>query len=197
MELRQLKTFRVVAENLNFTQSAQQLYMAQSSVSAQIKGLEQELGVKLFDRIGRRVILTEAGRKLFDYARRMESMTEEIRSEIMGDGAVYGTLTVRIPETLASIYLPEIIKNFHSNFPQVRLNCINCTERMLKEELNSGRIDLAFLMTDAIQLKDVNVRMLKTEELILVCGPGHALSRLKNVGYRHLNDQTILLSKTD
>lgn len=197
MELRQLKTFRVVAENLSFSKAAEQLYMAQSSVSAQIKAIEEELGIKLFDRIGRRVLLTDAGRKLFEYARRMESMTEEIRSEVTRDGFTGGSLTVRIPETLATVYLPEIVERFHARFPQVRLNCINCSERMLKEELNSGRIDLAFLMTDTIRLKEVNVRMLKTEELILVGGPNHPFINEQSVAYRHLHAQTILLSKTD
>ncbi len=197
MELRQLKTFRVVAETLSFTKTAQQLYMAQSSVSAQIKGLEEELGIKLFDRIGRRVLLTDAGRKLFEYARRMESMTEEIRSEVIGDRFAGGSLTVRIPGTLASVYLPEIVERFHMRYPQVELNCINCSERMLKEELNSGRIDLAFLMTDTLQLKEVNVRMLKAEELILVCGPNHSLNNVERVHSEHLHDRTVLLSKTD
>lgn len=197
MELRQLKTFRTVAENLNFTKAAQQLFMAQSSVSAQIKGLEEELDVKLFDRIGRRVILTDAGRKLFEYARRMESMTEEIRCEVTGQGFESGHLTVRIPETLAMVYLPEIVERFHTRFPKVKLKFINCTEMMLKEELNSGRIDLAFLMTDTIRLKEVNVRMLKVEELILVGSPHHIFNTIARIEHQHFQDQTVLLSKTD
>ena len=197
MELRQLKTFRVVAQTLSFTQTAQRLFMAQSSVSAQIKGLEEELGIKLFDRIGRKVLLTDAGRKLFEYARRMESMTEEIRSELISDEVASGSLTVRIPETLATVYLPNIVERFHKSFPQVRLNCINCSERRLKEELNSGRIDLAFLMTDMIKIKEVNVRMLKAEELILVCGPKHSLNDVGRINDRHLHGRTVLLPKTD
>jgi len=64
-------------------------------------------------------------------------------------------------------------------------------------ELNSGRIDLAFLMTDSVHMKDVNVSMLKTEELILISGPTHPLSKKKNVRLKDLNDRTVLLPKTD
>ena len=71
MEFRQLKTFRVVADNLSFSKAAKQLFLAQSTVSAQIKSLEEELDLKLFDRIGRRTIITDAGQKLYEYARRM------------------------------------------------------------------------------------------------------------------------------
>ena len=78
MEFRQLKTFRVVSQLLSFTRAAEQLHMAQSSVSAQIRGLEEEFGVMLFDRIGRRVMLTDAGRKLHDYACRIEGMTDDV-----------------------------------------------------------------------------------------------------------------------
>ena len=81
MELRQLKTFITVADLLSFTRASKKLYLAQSSVSAQIKALEEELDLRLFDRIGRRILLTDAGRKLYAYARRMEEMTREIQSE--------------------------------------------------------------------------------------------------------------------
>ncbi|NOX33194.1 MAG: LysR family transcriptional regulator [Deltaproteobacteria bacterium] len=113
MEFRQLKTFRVVADNLSFTKAAEQIFMAQSSVSAQIKKLEDELEIKLFDRIGRRVLLTAAGCKLYEYARRMEEMSLEIHSEISDSRYSRGNLTIRVPETLAFVYMPQIVDRFH------------------------------------------------------------------------------------
>ncbi len=197
MELRQLRTFRAVAESLSFTKTAEKLFMAQSSVSAQIRALEDELEVKLFDRIGRRVFLTIAGEKLVQYARRMEAMTEEIQSEVTGSSYIRGTLTIRVPETLATIYMPEIVKCFHRDYPGVKLIFINCSDRQLKEELNSGRIDLAFLMTDAIHFSDVNVHMLKTENIVLVSGPEHPLAGRKKVTLQGMSSHTILFPKTD
>ncbi len=197
MEFRQLKTFRVVADHLSFSKAAAKLFMAQSSVSAQIRALEDELALKLFDRIGRRVLITDAGLKLYAYARRIEEMTAEIRSEVSGAKDVRGALTIRTPETLAAVYMPEVVARFHRDNPAVRLSFINCSDLQLREELNSGRIDLAFLMTDAVHLKEVNVRMLKTENLIFIAGPDHALSRRRQVRLDELDGRTVLLPKTD
>ncbi|GAB6097774.1 hypothetical protein JCM14469_40280 [Desulfatiferula olefinivorans] len=197
MEFRNLRTFRAVAETLNFTKTASRLFMAQSSVSAQIQSLEDELGVKLFDRIGRRVLLTDAGRKLLDYARRIEGMTEEIVSEISADKNLKGSLTIRIPETVAKFYMPDIVSGFNEKHPAVSLSLINCSDSRLREELNSGRIDLAFLITDSIELKEVNVCMLRTENLVLVSSPSHPLTKFKNIRYQDIDGQTLLLPKTD
>jgi DNA-binding transcriptional LysR family regulator len=197
MELRQLKTFRAVADHLSFTKTAQKLFMAQSSVSAQIKALENELEVKLFDRIGRQVLLTDAGSKLYDYARRMEEMTDEICTEISDNQYVQGSLTIRVPETLAAVYMPGIIDRFCSDNPKVKLTFINCTDRQLKEELNTGRIDLAFLMSEAIHFKEVTVKFLKHEKLVLAAAPSHDLSNQKTIILSDLNDRTVLLPKTD
>jgi DNA-binding transcriptional LysR family regulator len=197
MEFRQLRTFRMVADMLSFSKAAERLFMAQSSVSAQIKSLEETLDIKLFDRIGRRVLLTDAGRKLYEYARRIEEMTMEIRSEMTDAKNGRGSLTIRVPETLATLYMPEVVERFHGDNPRVKLNFINCTDQQLREELNSGRIDAAFLMTDTVRLKEVNVRLLKTENLVLVASPSHSLVRQKKVAIDDLNGQTLLLPKTD
>ena len=124
-------------------------------------------------------------------------MTHEIRSEVAGAKNVRGSLTIRIPETLATIYMPEIVERFYTDNPRVKLNFINCSDLQLREELNSGRIDLAYLMTDAIHLKDVNVHMLRIEKLILIAGPAHPLSQKTKVKPDDLNGQTLLLPKTD
>lgn len=197
MEFRQLRTFRVVADHLSFSKAAGQLYMAQSSVSAQIRLLEEELDLKLFDRLGRRVVLTDAGQKLYAYARRIEEMTHEIRSEVTGDKNARGALTIRVPETLATVYMPRVVDRFCRDNPKVKLSFINCTDFQLREELNSGRIDLAFLLTDAVHLKEVNVELLGTEALILVAAPAHSLSGKSKVTLRDLNSRTVLLPKTD
>ncbi len=197
MEFRQLKTFRVVSQLLSFTRAAEKLHMAQSSVSAQIRGLEEEFGIMLFDRIGRRVLLTDAGRKLYDYACRIEGMTDEIRSEVVGERYAHGSLTIRMPETLAAVYMPLAIEQFNQEYPDVRLSFINCSDQQLSRELNSGSIDLAFLMTDDVHIKDVNVVFLKTLELVLAASPDHPLATGAFILPSDLTDQTILYPRTD
>lgn len=197
MELKHLATFRSVADHLSFTQASERLHLAQSSVSAQIKALEEDLGVRLFDRIGRKTVLTEPGQKLYEYARHMEELSREIRSELASDSDRQSRLTVRVPETLAAVYMPSIIERFCHHHPRVRLTFINCTDRQLKEELNSGRIDLAFLMTDTIHLKDVHVRFLKDIGLEMVASPLHPLAQKKEIALRDIHGKTLLLPRTD
>ena len=197
MEFRHLKTFRTVADYLSFTKAARELGMAQSSISAQIRALEQELNLVLFDRVGRRVVITEEGSKLYQYARRIEEMTVELRSELAGNAMAQGSLTIRVPDTLAAVYMPEVVARFHTAYPHVQLNLINCTDLQLREELNSGRIDLAFLMTDAIHMREVNVQVLKTEKLNLMTSPAHLLATHKKLRPADLAGNTLLLPKTD
>jgi DNA-binding transcriptional LysR family regulator len=197
MDLRQLSTFRVVAEKLNFTRAAEQLHLAQSSVSAQIRSLERELGVMLFDRIGKQVHLTDAGKKLYGYARRIQGMTDEIRSEVAAKQYLHGTLTIRMPESLAAAYMPEVIIRYNRIYPDVRLNFINCSDLELARELNTGHIDIALLMTDDMTMRDVTLRYLKTEPLKLCCSPSHPLTTKQRITSTDLQGRQLLLPKTD
>ena len=90
MEIRQLRSFINVARLLSFNRAARKMHYAQSSVSAQIHALEEELGVKLFDRLGKTIILTEAGERLVQYAEKITALEEETRSELKSRGAAPG-----------------------------------------------------------------------------------------------------------
>ena len=197
MDIRQLNTFRIVAEQLNFTRAAEVLHLAQSSVSAHIRGLERELGVMLFDRISKQVHLTDAGKKLYSYACKIDDMTEEIRSVVAGEQYLQGSLTIRMPETLASVYMPEVIEQYNDHYPGVRLNFINCSDTELARELSTGRIDIALLMTDDMLMKDVNIDYLKSEPLVMCASPHHAIAAKSVIRPHDLNNQLLLLPKTD
>lgn len=197
MELRQLETFLVVANELHFTRAARRLHLAQSSVSAQIRALEESLDVRLFDRVGRDVMLTDAGEKLRDYARRILDMTAEIRGEVQGHAQSRGSLTIRVPETLATEVMPEVVERYRADFPLVRLDFCNCTDERLAEQFRTGRLDLAFLIIDAVHIPGVNFEMLRPEPLALACAPGHPLADLPLVTPEHLDNRTLLLPRTD
>lgn len=197
MELRNLQTFQAVAKHLHFTRAAEDLHLAQSTVSAQIKALEEELGVKLFDRIGRRVLLTAAGERLLEYARRMAEMGEEIKAQVGGTDQAAGTLTVRVPETLACEYMPEVATRFLAQYPSALLNLINCDDRSLRDELAVGSIDLAFLLIDHVLSAEVEAVLLREETLALAAIPDHPLAAKACVEPRDLADHTLLLMRTD
>lgn len=197
MELRLLATFKTVAERLHFTRAAEELHLAQSSVSAQIRQLEDELGVQLFDRIGRRILLTDAGERLLSYARRMVAMTDEIQQELSTSQIQTGRLTIRTPETVATEYMPAVVDAFHTLHPQAELAFINCDDTRLREELNSGRIDLAFLLTDSVSMQNVQVEMLQTVPLVLVAAPHHPLAETGVLSSDAIQGQTILHLRVD
>src|ERR1700683_3290706 len=102
MDLRQLTTYRVLARTLNFHQAAEQVHSVQSTVTAQIQALENDLGVRLFDRLGRRVVLTDAGTRLVAYAERLLNLADEARLAVSRREEQVGTLTISATETLCT-----------------------------------------------------------------------------------------------
>lgn len=197
MELRQLRTFQAVATLLSFNRAAERLHYAQSSISAQIQALEEGLDVKLFDRLGRRVVLTEAGECLLKYAEKILDLADETRAEVAGAKEPQGSLTIRIPETIGVHRLPPVIKKFRSRFPKVQLHFITCAHEALQKDLRKGLTDLAFLLTESIQAADLGVEVLGFESIVIVADPEHALASKPVVQTRDLEGETLLLSKVD
>jgi len=197
MEIRELRTFRTVAMLLSFNKAAGKLNYAQSSVSAQIKSLEDKLGVNLFDRLGRRIRLTEAGARLTRYADKILELEEETRNEIAGTKDVIGTLTVRIPESVGIYRLSPVIGQFAIQYPKVQLNFTTCAHESLPGDLRKGITDLAFLLSESVRSKDLDTEVMGFESLALVAAPGHALAIRERVSTQDLKTETILLSRAD
>jgi len=197
LEIRQLKTFRAVARLLSFSRAADQLGYAQSSVSTQILGLEEELGVRLFDRLGRRILLTQAGETLDRYAARMLDLAEETQAQVSADSAPRGSLTVRIPESLGVCRLPPVVRAFQQRCPEVRLRLVTCAHDGLKEDLRRGLTDLAFLLAEAVTASDLDAEALGFESVVLVAAPDHPLVSRARVSTEDLGGQTVLMSTVD
>lgn len=197
MEIRQLRTFKSVATLLSFHKTAKNLNYAQSSISVQIQALEEELGVKLFDRLGKRILLTEAGERLLQYAHKVLDITEEIRTEITQTKEPQGSLTIRIPESLGVHRLPPVIREFHRRYPQVLLNFTVCAQEELQKDLRKGITDLAFLYADSIQASDLGFEVLGFESLVLVASPKHPLASHKILYTKDLEKETLLFSRVD
>lgn len=197
MEIRQLRTFWTVANLLSFNRAAERLHYAQSSISAQIQALEEELGVPLFDRLGRRILLTEAGGRLLQYAEKIMNLVDESRAEVSEGREPQGALTIRIPETFGVYRLPPIIKKFHTQYPGIKLNFITCAHEGLDKDLRKGITDLAFLLAESIQAADLMVEALGFESLVIAAGPDHPLGARSAVGARDLAGETILFSRVD
>ena len=176
MEIRHLKTFMKVAHLLNFNQAAKALNCSQSTVSAQIKLLEEELDVLLFDRLGKKIALTDAGGKLIRYARKMIDIEKETFSEITGNGEPVGEISIRAPQSVGTYLIPEVLEVFRRSYPGAGFNIETCSIVSLKNELRSGIVDVAFLLSDEAAVKGFQTEVLRTEPLVLIAGPGHRLA---------------------
>ena len=197
MDLQRLQTFRTVATLMNFNQAAEVLHYSQSTVSAQIKTLENEIGILLFKRIGKSVRLTEAGAKMLVYADKILAIKEEAVAEVTGRNMVTGLLTLRMPQTVATHYLPHILCDYQPRFPGVRLDITSCALHTLEHELRIGIVDLAFLFADTIGAKNLECELLRVEPLAIVTHPSHPLATKKSVDFKDLEGQVLLLPKSD
>ncbi len=197
MELRQLKTFLTVSQLLSFNRAAETLHYAQSTVSAQIKSLEDELGVSLFDRLGKKVILTEAGELLIQYARKMRDIEAATISQVSGREEPRGCLSIRMPQSLGTYFLPAVLSEFHQKFPRVKFDISSCVAASLQQELRMGVYDVAFLLADSINAADLKAEVLGFARLVVVSAPDHPLAAGQPLSISDLNGHTVLLPKFD
>ncbi|MEK5417101.1 LysR family transcriptional regulator [Paenibacillus sp. FSL L8-0708] len=196
MESRHLFTFLVVVETGSFTRAAQKLDYAQSSITAQIQALESEIGQPLFDRISKKIILTDAGRRLLPFAQEISRMHTLAEDALRSDSELTGSLRIGAPESLAAFRLPGIIKEFRAKYPKVQilLKPGACWE--LSDFVRSGELDLAFLLQPETEDKDLNIETLVHEPMTLIAAPDHPLLNLAEVEPLHLKGVTILHTET-
>lgn len=187
MELWQLRTFRVVAETLNFTKASGQLFLTQSAVSHQIKALEEEFGVPLFIRGKRGVILTDAGKNALQYAVKILDETEIMREIVTGrEKSVAGRVRVAAA-TQALVYLfAPLFEEFMDAFEAVELvfRTTVSTEQTV-EDILDGKADVGFASL-AVYSPNLEVAELFEDELVLVAGKKHRLASGAEVSIKRL-----------
>ncbi|GGL65608.1 LysR family transcriptional regulator [Sporolactobacillus putidus] len=196
MEYKQLMTFHKAAEKLNFTHTAEQLNFAQSSVTAHIKSLEDELGVQLFDRLGKSLALTDAGKKLQIYANQILSLTNEAKKAVMSGKEPSGTLVIGATESLCTYRLPPILSSFRHRYPKVRFHFSPGTsDRDILRQLEKGSLDAAILMDVDLIPSLFIIEKLKKEVINVVASPDHPLFRKETVNPADLFEESLLLTE--
>src|SRR5829696_8813016 len=177
MELRQLRTFVAVAEELHFHRAAQRLYIAQPSVSQQIKALESELGVKLFERDRRSVSLTAAGTVLLNEARELLARADHAVALVRaaGEGA-RGRLRLSLTRSLTGGIAGAIVNAYRERYPEVDLELAVGNTMMHVQQLHAGNIDAGFVRPP---LEDPLLEELPLgrDPLVCVLPKGHRLAR--------------------
>ena len=196
MDTRQLKTFRTLAKNLSFSQTAEELNYAQSSISAQIRSLENELKLNLFDRLGKKVILTEAGSSVLEYANRFMALEEEFIESVKKDGALVGELKIYAPNSICVYLLPWILTQYREEHPGVhcKLRAHLGTRRALKE-LRSGTLDVLLVMEESFDEPEFNIIPLRKQEIIVVAGNDHRLAQEHDIELETLKSEEFILTE--
>ena len=188
MEIHQLTYFVAVAETGGFGKGAKRCNVAQPSLSQQIMKLEQELGQKLFDRLGRKIALTDAGKALLPKARMILAEVQAIHRNLnqeIAEGA--GELAIGVIPTIAPFLLPNVIKRFADDYPRANLSVNEDVTDELIKKLIEGSIDIAILSLP-IHHKLIETEELCTENLLVASPKQHDLIHRASLKTKELQD---------
>ena len=163
MKLVELRTFLEVANLKNFGKAANSLNYAHSSITAQIKSLEESLGERLFIRDNKQVVITEAGKRLLLYARQIIDLSREATETVKDTPLLTGKLTIAAVETISTYRLPEILKVFKEKAPQVNICFKVMGDQELYDSIQSGTLDIGFMVEQKINIRNIEVVKLCNE----------------------------------
>ncbi|MEK3727245.1 MULTISPECIES: LysR family transcriptional regulator [Lysinibacillus] len=195
MEIRQLKTFWTLASTRSFSRTAEVLNYVPSTVTMQIKALEEELGVRLLDRLGKSVVLTDAGHQLLPYATKILNDIEEARCVSSQNGELTGTIIIGADEVLCTYRLPALLRDYRQQYPHVRLLFKPLSGQNLKQSLREGDVDVVFMLDEPIVSSDLHTEILLDEPFLMVVSPDHPLASRATLSIEDFNREHILLSE--
>ncbi|MNJ44950.1 HTH-type transcriptional regulator GltR [compost metagenome] len=195
MELRQLITFRTVASTLNFTRAAEVLNYVPSNVTMQMKALEDELGVRLFDRLGKQLVLTTVGKRFLTHIQDVLNKLDEARDVVHDNENLTGTLTISANEVICAYRLPAVFQRFRSQHPGVRLIFRSFPNQELKQTLFEGTADVVFMLDEPIRSSGLAVEPLAEENFRLFAAPDHLLANRTMLRLEDFHGQVFLTNE--
>ncbi|MFC6644095.1 LysR family transcriptional regulator [Granulicella cerasi] len=193
MEIQQLKYVCAVAETGSFSRAAERCKVAQPSLSQQILKLEEELGARLFDRLGRRIQLTESGQAFLPHARSVLAQLEQARASVESQTAdLRGSVTVGVIPTIAPYLMPVYATEFMRQLPEARLRIVEEMTPQLVEGLRDLSIDVAILALP-LRHKDLETFSLQTEALYVAVPQAHTLAAKKTASLKDLRGESFVM----
>ena len=193
MENFRLKVFRVVAEQLNFRKASELLYLSQPAVSQNVHMLEEELGLRLFDRTGNHVVLTQAGSTLLVYARQAARTMEQAMQALAAlKGEVSGDLKLAASTTVAQYLLPRVLGTFLKQHPLVNISAISGNTEHVVDALIEGRVSLGLIEGPALR-RDVKTERLLQDRMVLIAAADHPWASAGTIGLDALQQMPLLM----
>ena len=196
MEIRNLYAFLQVASTQSFTRAGQVLGYSQSNISMQIQQLEREVGAPLFDRIGRRVTLTQYGQELLPYAQRIVSTAVEMENLTRSERTLEGMLRVGMVESLFEMLFQPAVVRYHQRFPRVRVELTVDGTAALQEQLRQGQLDAACLIDGPLPQGQWNLWQVRQAAIVVVANPRHRLAGWAQVPLEELTGEEFILMES-
>ncbi|MBV9926502.1 MAG: LysR family transcriptional regulator [Acidobacteria bacterium] len=196
MEIRQLKAFMAIADARTFTAAAQRIHYTQAALSMQIKQLEREVGLPLFTRMPRRVVLTEAGERLLSRAQHILREHDAALAELAElAGAKHGRLRLGSASGMVSAdSLPAILKKLRRAHPHAEVSVTSGTSEELVKKILAGELDAAFVSLP-VQARNVETELLSQDQLVAIASPRHTLAEQRVVSAFALAGEKLILGE--
>ncbi|MBI4737197.1 MAG: LysR family transcriptional regulator [candidate division NC10 bacterium] len=192
LNLHRLRVFHAVARRESYSRAAEDLHISQPAVSKHVLDLEEELGAKLFHRLGRRIVLTEAGRLMADYAERIFVLADEARRALEElQGLERGRLHLGASSTPGNYLLPRALAAFQARYHRLEVSLDimashDVVDRVIRQELDLGFVGATFAA-------DLHVQPYMEDELVLILRPGHPLASVRTIPREALEKETFVL----
>jgi DNA-binding transcriptional LysR family regulator len=182
---------------MSFSKAAEELGYSQSTVTMQIKQLESELEVELFDRIGKRIVLTEDGRKLLPYANEIITAADNARAILKDSLTPCGELRIGILESVCISFLPKVLNQYHQDYPQVSIIIKIGTLPELYQLLNNNQVDLIWIFDQKTDNTEW-IKVLEEEiELVIIASRNHSILHKPELKLSDILDENFILTEKD
>ncbi|MBE6839437.1 MAG: LysR family transcriptional regulator [Ruminococcus sp.] len=195
MELRNLITFIHVAELGSFTKAAEQLGYSQSTVSFQIKQLEEELGCLLFERINHTITLTERGHELVSYAHKVRVLTDEIRENLSEEEVLSGNIHIVTPDSVCDDMINSDYIEFHRKYPSISIRFTTGDSALMLDMLDHNEADVIITLDQRLYNKDYVIAMEEPLSMHFVASTDSELAGVKNLSIRDIVDKPFILTE--
>ena len=196
LNFNQLRYFYHASKNLSFTMAAQDLFITQPAVTAQVKSFEDYCNLKLFKKRGRRIHLTDEGKTLYEYARKIFEYEKEIEGVIEDMRKLKrGILRLGTTKAYAHYFMPFMITGFRKAYPQIKISLSEGSSSEMIHSLLDLKIEVA-IIAKAEDHPDVHFIPFSQEEMVLIVAPDHHLAGKKGISFKSLAEEPIIMKET-
>lgn len=197
MELREISTFLQVAKFKSFSRAAEQLGYTQAAVTIQIKNLENELGVHLFDRIGKQTLLTHQGRIFYNYASNITREISQAKDALSNPDELTGKLCLGTIESVCASVFPVLLREYHRRYPKVNIKIVTDSPEILLHMMDKNTLDIVYFLDKPVyNTKWVKV-LEKPEEVFFVSSSENPLSKRRELNLDEVICQPFISTEKD